>query len=103
MWFIYAVALFFILGTFVYLLSDKVKSFVHAIWQRWFKDSEVNFLADLATVAGGLVEIIDDPALTDLLSFAGISPATLMVIGIVIRLARMSRNRAMVPFTRTER
>ena len=67
-------------------------------WNRWFRDSEVNLLADGLTYVGMVAEFVsmlDDPGITELLNHAGIKPIWLVGIGIVIRLARRSRDRTM--------
>jgi len=69
------------------------------IWDRWFKDSETNLLADFLTFIGALAEVAsalgDEPFLRDALVAAGINPIWLLVLGIVIRVVRRMRDPGM--------
>lgn len=67
-------------------------------WRRWFRNSEVNIVADAMTYCGAVAEIVaylDDPGITDFMAGLGISPSALFFIGIVIRLARRFRDQTM--------
>ena len=86
-------------GAVAYFVSPTARSWMQSAWQRWFKDSEVNFAADAALVIGLLGEVITDPSFAALWDKIGVQPSTLLVFAGAIRILRMSRDRTMVPFT----
>ena len=91
------------LGLLAYYLSDTLRGWVQSVRWRWFKDSEVNFLADVMWIPGALMLLMDNPAFTAWLEqWLGISPGTLMIFGMMIRAAKASRNWGGLPMTKTE-
>jgi hypothetical protein len=67
-------------------------------WHRWFRDSEVNLVADAMTFVGFGAEFLaylDDPAITEAFSGAGIKPVWLIAFGIAVRFARRFRDESM--------
>jgi len=89
-------------GTVAYFINPTARSWLQGIWRRWFKDSEVNLAADAFTALGMIGELAADPDISQLFASAGISPSTLLIIGVLVRFLRMSRDRKMVPLTRDE-
>lgn len=85
-----------------YFAAPKFKAFVAAIWQRWFRDSEINLFADMFWAFGLLQPVLDDPQLNDLLSMSGFTPKMLIVLGLALRLLRAFRDRAMIPLTKLD-
>lgn len=76
-------------------------AFVAAVyygWCRWFRDSEVNLIADIMTYAGLLAEfliLLDDPTIREFMVSAGIKPIWLIIFGLAVRFARRFRDDSM--------
>ena len=71
-------------------------NWLRSLWNKWFKDSEVNLAADALAFIGAAAELLvlvaDEPGFKEFLEGWGVTPAWLFIIGVGFRVLRRVRD-----------
>lgn len=99
--FLYGLIAVGVIATILYFTNETARTFLQAIWRRWFKRSHVNALADAITV-GGLALLADPDLMIVIGDVFKDYPMVVPVLGIALRAIRRFNDPEMRVFGKDE-